>query len=49
MKKKRLPRSVRLFLRKEKSRLNREILSNEEKEEIIKKLYEKMFRKIRSK
>ena len=41
---KRLPRSVRKFIRKEKARIRREILDLREQEKKIKELYEKFFK-----
>lgn len=43
--KKRLPNSLRRFIRKEKARIRRGILDIKEQEELISKLYEKMIRK----
>ncbi len=40
---KRLPKSIRKFIRKEKARIRREILDLKIQEEKIKKLYEKFF------
>ena len=41
---KRLPRSIRKFIRREKSRIRREILDLRTQEEKIKELYEKFFK-----
>ena len=41
MKKKRMARSARKFIRREKARIRREVLSVEEQKEQINKLYEK--------
>jgi len=41
MKKKRLPKSLRKFIRKEKARIRREVLDIKEQEEKIKELYQK--------
>ena len=40
-KKKRMPKSLRKFIRKEKSRIRREILDIKEQEKLISGLYEK--------
>jgi hypothetical protein len=45
---KKLPRSIRKFIRKEKARIRREILDLKKQEEEIKKLYEKFACKKRS-
>lgn len=42
MTKSRLPKSIRKYLRKEKARLRREILSLEEQNRKIRELYEKL-------
>lgn len=42
MKKKRLPKSIRKFIRKEKARIRREIFNLKEQEEKIKELYQKL-------
>ena len=41
-KKKRMPKSLRKFIRKEKSRIRREILDIKEQEKLISGLYEKI-------
>jgi len=40
-KKKRMPKSLRKFIRKEKARIRREILNKKEQEKLISGLYEK--------
>lgn len=42
MKKKRMPNSVRKFIRREKARIRREVLTVKEQKEQINKLYEKI-------
>jgi len=42
MKKKRLPKSLRKFIRKEKARIRREVLDIKEQEEKIRELYQKL-------
>jgi len=44
MKRKRLPRSLRKFIRKEKARIRREVLDSKEQERLINELYQKFFR-----
>jgi len=44
MKKKRLPKSLRKFIRKEKARIRREILDIKEQEKLINELYQKLFK-----
>ena len=39
MKKKRLPKSVRKFIRREKARVRREVLSVNEQKDLINKIY----------
>jgi len=43
--KKRLPKSVRKFIRKEKSRIRREVLDLKEQKKLIKALYQKFLEK----
>jgi len=43
MAKKKLPKSLRKYLRKEKARIRREVLDLEKQEELIQKLYKKVF------
>lgn len=45
MGKKRMPKSVRKFIRKEKARIRREILDIKEQEGLISELYQKLQRK----
>jgi len=40
---KRLPKSVRKYLRREKSRIRRQVLDLKEQERLIKQLYQKVF------
>lgn len=49
MAKKRLSKSLRKYIRKEKTRIHREILSLKEQEEEIKKLYQKILKKYENK
>jgi len=42
---KKLAKSIRKYIRKEKARIRREILDSKKQEEEIKKLYEKTFQK----
>ena len=42
MKRKRLPKSLRKFIRQEKARIRREVLDMKEQEEKIKELYQKL-------
>ena len=44
MRKKKLPKSLRKFIRKEKARIRREVLDLKEQEKQIKQLYEKFKR-----
>ncbi len=41
-KKKRMPNSIRKFIRKEKARIRREVLDIKEQEKLISELYEKI-------
>ena len=41
MKKKRLPKSLRKFIRKEKARIRREVLDIKEQKKLINELYQK--------
>jgi len=47
--KKRLPKSLRKYIRKEKARIRREVLDLKEQERLIQKLYEKIFEKFKIK
>ncbi len=44
MAKKRMAKSSRKFIRKEKARIRREVLDIEEQEELIAKIYKKFFK-----
>ena len=44
MKKKRLPKSIRKFIRKEKARIRREVLDLKEQEKQIQQLYGKILK-----
>ncbi len=44
MKKKKLPRSVRLFIRGEKAKIRKESLSKKEEREAFQKIYERFLR-----
>jgi len=44
MEKKRLPQSLRKFIRQEKARIRREILDFKKQEELINELYQKFFK-----
>jgi len=43
--KKKLPKSVRKYIRKEKARIRREVLDIKEQEKLIDQLYEKFLKK----
>ena len=45
MEKKKLPKSIRKFIRREKSRIRREVLHLKKQEELINELYQKFFKK----
>lgn len=45
VRKKRLPKSVRKYIRKEKARIRREVLNLEEQERLISELYKKFLKK----
>lgn len=45
MKKKKLPKSLRKFIRQEKARIRREILDIKEQEKLISELYQKFLKK----
>lgn len=45
MEKKKLPRSIRKYIRKEKARIRREILDLKEQEKLINELYQKFCKK----
>jgi len=43
--KKRMPKSVRKFIRREKARIRREVLDIKEQEKLILELYQKLLKK----
>ena len=45
--KKKLPKSVKKFIRKEKARICREVLYLKEQEKLISELYEKVFKNLK--
>lgn len=45
MKKKRLPKSLRKYIRQEKARIRREVLDTKELEEKIQEIYQRFFKK----
>jgi len=47
--KKRLPKSLRKFIRQEKARIRREVLDLEEQEKLIQQLYQRIFKKLKIK
>jgi hypothetical protein len=49
MGKKKMPRSIRKFIRQEKARIRREVLDVKEQEELINELYKKYLIKIKEK
>ena len=49
MKEKRLPKSLRKYIRKEKARIRREVLEVKEQERLIQELYQKIFEKLKIK
>ena len=44
MKKKRLPKSLRKYIRQEKARIRREVLDIQQQKELINKLYQRFFK-----
>jgi hypothetical protein len=44
MEKKKLPKSIRKFIRREKARIRREILGIKEQERLIQEIYQKIFK-----
>mgnify|MGYP001575397953 FL=1 len=44
MKRKRLPKSIRKYIRREKARIRREVLDLKEQERLIQELYQKFFK-----
>jgi len=49
MKKKRLPKSLRKFIRKEKARIRREVLDIKEQKKLIQDLYKKFLKNYENK
>lgn len=49
MEKKRLPKSIKKYIRREKARIRREVLNIKEQDELIDRLYQKLFKKSESK
>jgi len=49
MSRKRLPKSLRKFIRKEKTRIRREVLDIKKQEELIQQLYQKFLKKYENK
>jgi len=49
MKKKRLPKSLRKFIRKEKARIRQEVLDIKEQEKLIQDLYKKFLKNYENK
>ena len=45
MKKKKMPKSIRKFIRKEKARIRREFLDTKKQDELINELYTKLVKK----
>jgi len=45
MKRKRMPKSLRKYIRREKARIRREVLDIKEQEKLIQELYKKLFKK----
>ena len=45
MKKRKLPKSLRKYIRKEKARIRREVLDIKEQEKLILELYQKLLKK----
>lgn len=46
MKRKKLPKSLRKYIRQEKTRIRREVLDLKEQNKLIEELYKKVFEKI---
>jgi len=46
MKRKKLPKSLRKYIRQEKARIRQEVLDLEEQNKLIEELYKKVFEKI---
>jgi len=49
MKKRKLPKSLRKYIRKEKARIRREVLDIKEQEELISELYQKFLKQYENK
>ncbi|MBZ9578690.1 hypothetical protein KJA14_02460 [Patescibacteria group bacterium] len=49
IRRKRLPKSLRKFIRKEKARIRREVLDLKEQERLIQELYKKFFENLKIK
>ena len=47
--KKKLPKGLRKYIRKEKARIRREVLNLKEQEKLIQELYQKIFKKSKTK
>jgi hypothetical protein len=45
--KRRLPKSLRKYIRQEKARIRREVLDIKEQEKLIQELYQKFFKKLK--
>jgi len=49
MEKKRLPKSIRKFIRREKARIRREVLDVKKQEELIRQLYQRFLKQTSNK
>ena len=49
MERKKLPKSIRKYIRREKARIRREVLGIKEQERLINELYQKIFQKLKIK
>jgi len=47
MKRKRMPKSLRKYIRREKARIRREVLDIKEQEKLIQELYQKISKKLK--
>jgi len=47
--KRKLPKSLRKYIRQEKARIRREVLDIKEQEKLIQELYQKFFEKLKAK
>ena len=47
--KRKLPKSLRKYIRQEKARIRREVLDIKEQEKLIQELYQKLFKKLKAK